>query len=175
MPNISGKYVEETQRRQNRTGKFLLDVDVTLNNVGIRTESVFAQCVDVFAIKAFVEADLIESGLWMKRSNRMQRRTRRKSVRRQTKENSEREDDRQQDDINLAQAGLSFGHHLRRFGGQLFKLQRTEIEFPASGFSPKRDGAGGDDEPWKQRPPRPVLFRVIHRQRDRPGQTARGD
>src|SRR6266513_1103275 len=102
MPNEGDKNVKEPQRRQNRAGKFLLDVDVTLDNVGIRTEPVSAQGVDVFAVKSLIEPDLIECGLGMENCDGMQRSARRECVRCQAEENSDSENNREQEIVDLA-------------------------------------------------------------------------
>lgn len=39
-------------------------------------------------------------------------------------------------------------------------------------FPPKRERADDDGEPREERPRRPMLHRIIHRQCDRPGQAA---
>src|SRR2546421_11309645 len=110
MPSVSREDVKKPQRRQNRAGQFFLDVNVALNNVGVRTESAFTQGVDVFAIKSFVETDLVECGLRMKNCDGMQRRARRECMRCQAQKNSDSENDREQDDVYLTKREFGNGH-----------------------------------------------------------------
>src|SRR2546421_4590367 len=112
MPSVSREDVKKPQRRQNRAGQFFLDVNVALNNVGIRTEPAFAQGIDVFAIESFIETDLVERRLRMKNGDEMQRCARYECVRCQTQKNSDSENDRQQDDVDLARWGFDDGHDL---------------------------------------------------------------
>src|SRR5256885_14174316 len=99
MPNVSGEDVKEAEWRQNRARQFLLNVDVSLNDVGIRTQAAFAESVDILAVKTFVETDLVPSWLRMDCRKKMERRSRKKWLGGDAEKNSERENDRQQNNV----------------------------------------------------------------------------
>jgi hypothetical protein len=66
VPQISRENVKKTERRQNRTRQSFLNFDIAVDNIGIGRESYGDKLVDVIAVKAFVEADLVEPGFRMK-------------------------------------------------------------------------------------------------------------
>src|SRR6266403_466236 len=66
MPDISRKYVKKPDRRQNRAGKRLLNLDVVINHGIVRGDPGADETVDVAAIDVFIETGFDEPGLRMK-------------------------------------------------------------------------------------------------------------
>ena len=60
MPEVSGKDVKKTQRRQDGTDERPLNFNVAIDDVWVQTQATFAQGVDIAAIKSLIEADFSE-------------------------------------------------------------------------------------------------------------------
>ena len=79
-----------------------MPLDVILNDERISGKAKPIHFVDILDVKTFIEADPIESRLWVDGREKMQRRIRRKRVGRNPEENSDCKNNRQEDDVDLA-------------------------------------------------------------------------
>ena len=114
MPEVCRENVEEPHRREDGADKRFLNFDVMIDDRRVLPETVADEAVDVTAVKAFIEADPVETGIRMKRTQEAERRSIPVEERgRQAEKDSGREHQAECDPIRRA-GRSSCGMHARR-------------------------------------------------------------